>query len=119
MFAIWVSNGVPSATFVVSGVGQPATLRPSGIRPVALIPSHDCEPIALPTVGVGHPVESLADVRGTDARSAGIDSPEGVTLSFHVRRYKVEPRESILARNLLPNDDWRAADADEVVEGWP
>ena len=38
-----------------------ATLRPSGILPVALIPSHDCDPIALPTVGVGQP--DIAAVR--------------------------------------------------------
>jgi len=50
------------------GVGQPdmlatcgnatATLRPSGIRPVALIPSQDCEPLLFPTVGVGHPASA-------------------------------------------------------------
>ncbi len=32
-----------------------ATFLPSGIFPVADIPSHDCEPIAFPTVGVGQP----------------------------------------------------------------
>lgn len=32
-----------------------ATFLPSGIFPVDDIPSHDCEPIALPTVGVGQP----------------------------------------------------------------
>ena len=52
--------GVPAI-----GVGQPAmlatcgsatdTFLPSGIRPVALIPSHDCDPFAFPAVGVGQP----------------------------------------------------------------
>jgi hypothetical protein len=33
-------------------------LRPSGIRPVALIPSQDCDPLLLPTVGVGQPASA-------------------------------------------------------------
>jgi hypothetical protein len=33
--------------------------------------------------------------------------------------YKVDPRVCVFARNLLTKDDWRAALADEVVEGWP
>ena len=51
-----------------------------------------------------------------DARSAGIDSSEGVALSFHFSVYKVEPSEAVLARNLLANDDCRAALADEPSE---
>ncbi len=66
-----ISRNAPSVvrTFfspsAARGVGQPdkpatcgnatATLRPSGILPVALMPTHDCDPIALPTVGVGQP----------------------------------------------------------------
>jgi hypothetical protein len=33
--------------------------------------------------------------------------------------YKVDPRLCVLARNLLSNDDWRAADAYEVEEVRP
>jgi hypothetical protein len=33
--------------------------------------------------------------------------------------YKVQPSESIVARNLLSKDDWRLALADEVVECGP
>lgn len=45
--------------------------------------------------GVGHPVESLADVRRPDARSAQIDRPCGVTLRFQVSEYNVEPSKSV------------------------
>ena len=70
-------------------------------------------PFASLTVGDGHEVEALADVRSTDARRAQIRRPEGVTRSFQVSRNKVEPPEAIRARNLLSKDDWRAALADE------
>jgi hypothetical protein len=63
--------------------------------------------------GVGHPVESLSDVRRTEARSAGIDRPAGVTRTFQVIEYKVEPSKSVLARNLLTHDDLRTALPDE------
>jgi hypothetical protein len=70
-------------------------------------------------VGVGHPVEALSDVRCTDARSAQIGSPAGVTRSFQVSLYKVEPLKAVFARNLLAKDDGRAALADEPVECGP
>ena len=69
--------------------------------------------------GVTHPVESLSDVRRTEARSAGINAPPGVTRSFQVSEYKVEPSKSVLARNLLAKDNDRAVDADEMVERGP
>jgi hypothetical protein len=59
-------------------------------------------------------VEPLSDVRRTDARSAQIESSEGVTRSFHVSAYSVEPIEAVLARNLLAKDDVRAALSDEA-----
>jgi hypothetical protein len=59
--------------------------------------------------GVGQPLsnkpEALADVRGTDARSAQISRPDGVARCFHVRLYSVEPAEAVLARNLLSKDN--------------
>jgi hypothetical protein len=54
-------------------------------------------------------------VRRADARSAQISRPDGVARSFHVSAYKVEPPEAVPARNLLSKDDWRSADADEMV----
>jgi hypothetical protein len=70
-------------------------------------------------VGVGHPVDSVADVRGTDARRRERDCPEGVTHGFHVSLYKVDPRVCFFACNLLAKDDCRLALFDEVVEGGP
>ena len=69
--------------------------------------------------GVGHPIQSLSDVRRAEARSAGIDRPEGVTRAFHVIRYKVEPTEAVLARNLFAKHDWRTALSDEMEERGP
>ncbi len=66
--------------------------------------------------GVGHPhkPEPLSDVGRPDARSAQISRPDGVARSFQVSRYKVEPAEAVLARNLLAKDDWRVALVDEM-----
>jgi len=47
----------------------------------------------------------LSDVRRTDARSAQIRRPDGVTASFQVSENKIEPREAVLARRLLSKDD--------------
>jgi hypothetical protein len=58
-------------------------------------------------------------VRGADARSAQIRSPEGVARSFQVSVYKTDPREARLTRNLLAKDDCRAALVDEVEERGP
>jgi hypothetical protein len=58
-------------------------------------------------------------MRGTDARSRDTGCPEGVTDSFNVSLYKVEPAVANRLFNLLTKDDWRAALSDEVVEGWP
>ncbi|SPR97370.1 hypothetical protein CBM2634_A170100 [Cupriavidus taiwanensis] len=70
-------------------------------------------------VGVGHPVQPVSDVRGTDARSRERDRPDPVSQSFQVSLYKVDPRICVLARNLLSKDDCRAALADEVEEVRP
>jgi hypothetical protein len=73
--------------------------------------------------GVGQPlsdeVEPLADVRRTDARSAHIGGPCCISHCFQVKAYSVEPSPSVLARNLLSKDCWRAALCDEPVEGRP
>jgi len=70
-------------------------------------------------VGVGHPEESVSDVRRTDARRRKRDGPEGVTHGFHVSVYKVDPRLDSLARNLFSKDDWRFALLDEPGKSWP
>jgi hypothetical protein len=69
--------------------------------------------------GVGHPVESLSDMRRTEARSAEIERPAGVVLAFQVSENKVDPSEAVFARNLLSKDDIRAAFADEMEERRP
>lgn len=69
--------------------------------------------------GVGHKVKPLSDVRRPEARSAGIDRPEGVTRCFQVSVNKVEPSKSDLARNLLAKDCLRATLFDEMEECWP
>lgn len=54
-----------------------------------------------------------------EARSAGINRPDGVTRSFQVRRYKVEPSEAVFARDLFAKNDVRSALLDEPVDGGP
>lgn len=73
----------------------------------------------LGVLGVGHPIKSLSDVRGADARRAGISRPDGVALSFQVSLYKVEPSEAVRARYLLTKDEVRSALADEMEPGGP
>jgi hypothetical protein len=58
-------------------------------------------------------------VRRTDARSAGIENPDGVTRSFQVRANNVEPLESVRARNLLAKDDVRRSLGDESEPNRP
>jgi hypothetical protein len=53
-------------------------------------------------------------VRRAEPRSAGIDRPDGVTLSFQVSENNVEPSKSVLARNLLGKDDRRSTSFDET-----
>ena len=42
-----------------------------------------------------------------------------VDKQLNLKANKVDPRVCVLARNLLSNDDCRAALFDEVMEGWP
>jgi hypothetical protein len=122
----------PLRESVAVGVGQPenaslteadrsiVTFEPSGIRPVIDTPGRKpLPPLPSLAAGVGHPVRSVSDVRGADARSRKRDTPEGVTHAFQVSVYKVDPSISSLARNLLSKDDWRAALRDEMLPGGP
>ena len=68
---------------------------------------------------VGHPEQSLTEVRGTDAVCAQYDMPEGVAFSFHVSTYSIEPTVSNRAFNLLTKDCVRATLADEAEECGP
>jgi hypothetical protein len=111
---------------LAEGVAQlvrQATAPKSGpcLRIASLIPpSVDLTPLsARLAVGVGHPEESVSDVRRTDARRRKRDTPEGVTQGFHVSVYKVDPRVDSLACNLLSKDDCRCALGDEVEESGP
>ena len=70
-------------------------------------------------VGVGHPVESLPDVRCPDAVCAQYRSPAGVAFSFQVSTYSIEPPFPNRAFNLFAKHNVRAALRDEIVEHGP
>lgn len=111
--------GVPAI-----GVGHPARLAMSQSRGPLFLPSARIALTSVPirlslTKGVGHPVESISDVRRADARRRKRDGPEGVTHGFHVSVYKVDPRLDSLACNLLSKDDCRLALLDEPGKSWP
>jgi hypothetical protein len=61
----------------------------------------------------------LSDVRRRDARSASIGRPAGVALRFQIVKYSIEPKQSILARNLLSHRCCRVALSDEPEHFWP
>jgi hypothetical protein len=104
---------------LTTGVGQPANhaIRPNSALIGTL--SHREPSFQSLVVGVGHPVQPLSDVRSADARSAQIGCCRGVTRSFQVSLYKVEPLQAVFTCNLLAKDDWRSALADEPVERRP
>jgi len=58
-------------------------------------------------------------VRRAAARSTEIGRPHGVVRIFQVIVNKVEPEQSILARNLFAKNNVRSALSDEMVPGWP
>jgi len=58
-------------------------------------------------------------VRRSDARSAQIGSPAGISQSFQVKANSGEPFTSILARNLLAKHRCRSALGDESVKSGP
>jgi hypothetical protein len=69
--------------------------------------------------GVGHPEQSLSDVRRADAVCAQYGRPAGVTFSLQVCEYSIEPPEPNRALNLLAKDAPRTALADESEELGP
>jgi hypothetical protein len=58
-------------------------------------------------------------VRRSDARSAQIGSPAGISQSFQVKANSGEPFTSILARNLLSKHRCRSPLGDEIVKSGP
>jgi hypothetical protein len=68
---------------------------------------------AFATVGVGHPVESLADVGRPDAMCAEYKRPDGVAFTLQVCTNSIEPAVPNSSRHLLAKRDDRAALADE------
>ena len=89
-----------------------ATLRPSGIRPVALIPSQDCDPLLFPTVGVGHPANATVRLLLSLLPAAlfpfcagvpaiGVGHPASIAKSFRLLPCRVSP----IARLAWPPPD--------------
>jgi len=97
------------------GVAQPATIG----RSLNAVPLCPAELFALSSCGVGHPIQPLPPVRRSDARSAQIGSPAGISQVFQVKANSGEPFASILARNLLSKDRCRTALGDEPVKSGP
>jgi len=89
---------------------------PSGFVPSVSIPSESFQSLAL---HVGHPEQPLSPVRRSDARSAQIGSPAGISQSFQVKANSGEPFTSILARNLLSKHRCRSPLGDERVKSGP
>ena len=69
--------------------------------------------------GVGHPVNPLPDVRRADAVCAKYRRPAGVTFSFQVCEYSIEPPAANRRLNLFSKYRWRAALADEPIQLGP
>ena len=70
-------------------------------------------PFAGFATGVGHPVQSLSDVRRADAVCSQYNRPAGVTFCFQVCEYSIEPTVANSSRHLLSKDRCRSALADE------
>jgi hypothetical protein len=71
------------------------------------------------TLVVGRPIESFPLVRGTETTSRGNCRPDGVSATFQVCRYKVEPSFAWLTRNLFAKDVVRSALLNEPEPGGP
>jgi len=113
-------SGDPRVVSVTVGVGHPdSSASLTRHAQPCFVPCFAFCPVDRPDTscacGVVHPrkIQSLADVRAVEARSAQITRPDGVTRCFQVSRYKIEPSESVLARNLFANNDCRATLSNE------
>ena len=52
-------------------------------------------------VGVGHPIKSVSDLSGADARRRKRDRPDPVSKAFQVILYEVDPGICVAARNMV------------------
>jgi hypothetical protein len=111
---------------IVLGLGQPASWAAT---PISVSAPVEARPFRFRksagelfvgcACGVGHPEDTLSDMRRARARSAQIGTPDCISQCFQVSTYSGEPFTSILARNLLSNDRWRAALLNETQELGP
>ena len=90
---------IPGVSFQsrADGVTQPAANHAASVSVVPGFDVHSSvravarrEPFPSDSVGLGHPVETLADVRRTDARSAQIGGPDSISQCFQVSAYSGE-----------------------------
>ncbi len=58
-------------------------------------------------------------MRRSDARSAQICGPDGISQLFQIVSYSGDPEPSILSRNLFSKDDCRMALGDEPMKSGP
>ena len=107
----------PRFSDMAFGVGQPDNCATdvSLARP----PFRPGESATSDARGVGHPPQSLTDVRCADARSRHIGDPAGISQSLQVSAYSGEPFPAILACNLLSKHRWRSALGDKAVKSGP
>jgi hypothetical protein len=69
--------------------------------------------------GLRHEVQSVSDMRRTDARSRDTGSPKAVTFSFHVILNKIEPSVFNRAFNLFAKNNVRLALLDKFEPDGP
>jgi hypothetical protein len=119
------SFAVPPGSSAV-GVPHPAANHAASVNVVPSFDAHSVvfavarlEPFPSDAFGLGHPPDSLTDVRRIDARSAQIGGPEPIGQCFQVSAYSGAPRPAKRARNLLSSDDCRAALLDESSKMGP
>lgn len=68
---------------------------------------------------LGHKIETLSFVRGSDAARTKNRLPNGVSRPFQVNLYEVEPAKLNSRIRLLAKDCWRLALCDESRPIWP
>jgi hypothetical protein len=91
-----------------SGVGHVASLA---IPPISASPLRFPLRLVCPpsiAFGLGHEVQAFSFVGRSEAASWDSRRPDGVTNSFQVSRYNVEPSLCVFSRSLLAKDMLRA-----------
>ena len=100
-------------------VAQPRILLTTVASPSPLLADAPLRLWSPHIVGVGHPIQSLPDMRRADPRSAQICGPAAISQSFQVSAYSGEPFTSIRARNLFAKHRCRSALGDETLKSGP